>query len=234
MNPPTPFQPFGSTHLAALAVIALGGGALILAARRGWCPPVVRGGEHLLAVSLVVLPLWHLLRTAAGDSFDIQSALPLHYCDLASFAGATALWTRRQACCETVYFLGLAGTFQGLVTPALQKDYPDPAYFLFFAAHGTVVIAALYVVLGWRRAPGRGGVRLAMLVTTGYALFISLVNAALGVNYGFLCAKPPTASLMDWLGPWPWYVGSLWLLGLVLYLLLDLPFRRNRHDERRG
>jgi uncharacterized membrane protein YwaF len=59
---------------------------------------------------------------------------------------------------------------------------------------------------------------------TVYAVTVGLLNALLGTNYGFLCAKPPTASLMDYIGPWPWYVGSLWLLGLVFYFVLNLPF----------
>jgi uncharacterized membrane protein YwaF len=45
-----------------------------------------------------------------------------------------------------------------------------------------------------------------------------------GANYGFLCHKPETASLYDVLGPWPWYVGASGLVGLVFFILLDLPF----------
>ena len=73
-----------------------------------------------------------------------------------------------------------------------------------------------------------------MVAMTIYALVVGGLNTLLGTNYGFLCAKPPTASLMDLLGPWPWYVGALWLLGLVFYLALDLPFWLQRRRRLRG
>jgi uncharacterized membrane protein YwaF len=40
----------------------------------------------------------------------------------------------------------------------------------------------------------------------------------------FIAHKPETASLMDMLGPWPWYILSLELVGLAVSLLLYSPF----------
>jgi uncharacterized membrane protein YwaF len=42
----------------------------------------------------------------------------------------------------------------------------------------------------------------------------------------FLREKPGRASLLDLMGPWPWYIPAAALLALALYVLLDLPFRR--------
>jgi uncharacterized membrane protein YwaF len=61
-------------------------------------------------------------------------------------------------------------------------------------------------------------------VTMLYAVVIGSLNALLHTNYAFLCHKPENASLMDHLGPWPWYVASLIALSMVFYSLLNLPF----------
>ncbi|MBX7208259.1 MAG: TIGR02206 family membrane protein [Verrucomicrobiaceae bacterium] len=234
MNSPAAFHAHGPSHLAALAVIALAGGGLVALARRRPDAAITRACEHSLAGVLVLLTFGRLVVQGVRGEFDVQSALPLHYCDVAAMSGALALLTRRQWPCETAYFFGLAGTLQALVTPALQVDFPAPRFWLFFGSHGAVVITALHVVLGLRHAPQSGAVRRAMIVMTAYAVAVGILNSLLGTNYGFLCAKPPTASLMDYLGPWPWYVGSLWLLGLVFYIVLDLPFSIRRHHVARG
>jgi uncharacterized membrane protein YwaF len=57
-----------------------------------------------------------------------------------------------------------------------------------------------------------------------YAVVVGSLNALLHTNYAFLCHTPENASLMDHLGPWPWYVASLIALSMVFYSLLNLPF----------
>jgi uncharacterized membrane protein YwaF len=46
----------------------------------------------------------------------------------------------------------------------------------------------------------------------------------------FLRHKPGEASLLDLLGPWPWYIASAALLALVLFWALDAPFRHRRRE----
>jgi len=40
----------------------------------------------------------------------------------------------------------------------------------------------------------------------------------------FIARKPEFPSLLDMLGPWPWYVVSLIGVGLLFVLLMHLPF----------
>jgi hypothetical integral membrane protein (TIGR02206 family) len=53
---------------------------------------------------------------------------------------------------------------------------------------------------------------------------VGIVNALLGSNYLFIAHKPATASLLDVLPPWPWYLPILEAIALVLIGLLYLPF----------
>jgi hypothetical integral membrane protein (TIGR02206 family) len=57
-----------------------------------------------------------------------------------------------------------------------------------------------------------------------YMLLVGLVNALIGSNYLFIAHKPYTPSLLDVLGPWPWYILSAEAVGLAVGLLLYLPF----------
>jgi hypothetical integral membrane protein (TIGR02206 family) len=70
-----------------------------------------------------------------------------------------------------------------------------------------------------------------MLWSWGYMFVAFGVNALLDTNYGYMNGKPEAASLLDHLGPWPWYLLSLQGVAFVFFGLLLLPFRRN-HGKR--
>ena len=225
MSPP--FQAFGPSHLSAVAAVAVVIGGLVALRRQGFTAVALLAERTLGTLLLALWPASLVIHLALG-TLDRQHALPLHYCDVAAIAGGLALWTRRPALGDVAYFFGLAGTLQGLITPSLQADFPDLRFLFFFLWHGGVVAAALHLVLGLKHRPQRGAPLRMTLLTAAYAVVVGALNALLGTNYGFLCAPPPVPSLIDHLGPWPWYVPALLAVGALFYTLLDLPFRRAR------
>lgn len=60
---------------------------------------------------------------------------------------------------------------------------------------------------------------------------VIVINKLVGGNYMFLSHKPSTPSLLDYLGPYPWYLlsleGLLLLLSLFIWLLLR---ERDNHE----
>ncbi len=219
---PAPFHAFSPSHQIVLVICAVLLILLALARRKhaGLALILERtlGTGLLLSWPFAAFSHWRM------DTLELTHALPMHFCDVAGLAGVMALWTRHRLACEIVYFFGLAGTLQGLITPNLMVDFPDPRFFIFFLLHGGVVVTALHVVTSMSCPPRAGAIRRMFGVTMAYALGAAIVNKVLGTNYGFLCHKPEQASLMDSLGPWPWYVGSMVLLCVVFYSVLDAPF----------
>jgi hypothetical integral membrane protein (TIGR02206 family) len=126
---------------------------------------------------------------------------------------------------EFAYFLGIGAASQALLTPdAGIYGFPHFRFFQVIVSHGAIVTAAVYmtVVEGYRPYP-QSLLRVAVWGNV-YMAAIGVVNWALGSNYLFIAHKPETASLMDVLGPWPWYILSLELIALGMCLLLYLPF----------
>jgi hypothetical integral membrane protein (TIGR02206 family) len=53
---------------------------------------------------------------------------------------------------------------------------------------------------------------------------VGAVDYVTGGNYLFLRDLPPTRTLLDYLGPWPWYIVTLTVLAVTVFTLLYLPF----------
>jgi hypothetical integral membrane protein (TIGR02206 family) len=220
-----PFTAYGTSHWTVLALAVAGVAGFVLLGRRAEDRVSRRCGLLLGTVIALVnlgVELW-LLRPSA-----LPETLPLHLSDLAPYVAAYALWTRRPGACALTYYWGLTLSTQSLLTPVLAgPDFPGLLFLGFFADHALVVWAAVFLTWGLGHRPSWRGYRLTVLITGCWAVAVLAFNAAAGTNYGFLNAKPATPSLLDLLGPWPWYLVSEALLVLVGWALITLPWERS-------
>lgn len=205
----------------------------ILVGRRGG------NGRKLATALLAFLNLTvYPLSLAAWWSLDgpksIDNFLPFHLCDIAAITAGIALITKRPLPCAMTYFWGLAATLQGLVTPALTVGFPSGPFLMFFLHHFAVVTAALYLPLvdGWRpKQPFWRGPLEIYGWSVVYLAFAMTANSLLGSNFAFASRPPDNPSLIDQLGPWPWYLVSMQGIAVVFFLLLALPFRTPGRDQ---
>ena len=73
--------------------------------------------------------------------------------------------------------------------------------------------------------------RLTVVVTVVWATVTFTFNRIAGTNYGFLNRKPSTASLLDVLGPWPWYIFTAATLVCIVWALMTWPWERKRSSR---
>ena len=225
-------------HIGTVAAIVVIVTALLVTAR------LRRGGWTVTAARILAIVLagdeiawWIYLVATHENKADLLYALPFQLCDAAIIISAIALWTRQQLLIEVMYFWGLAGTFQALITPDIPSHFPSFTYIQYYVAHGGVVAAALFLVVGLGHWPRPRAVLWVFGVTIAYAAFVGLLDALTGADYLYLRAKPGSHTLLDVMGPWPWYIGVAGLVAVVLFLLLDAPFfflRRSRKAAEAG
>lgn len=230
MATPNPFQPFSQEHLFTVLIGCAVVAEIVFIGKRGG------NSERWTTWLLAFLCLGaYPLNLAAWLSLDAEKSLdnliPFHLCDIAAIIGGIALFTRRALPSALTYFWGLAATVQALLTPAVTVGFPSLPFLMFFVQHFAIVAAALYlpIVQGWR---AKSPVWKSPLEVYGWSLaylaFAMVVNRLLGTNFGFAARPPDNPSLIDHLGPWPWYLLWMSLIAFVLYLLLALPFARSR------
>ncbi|MEM1085923.1 MAG: TIGR02206 family membrane protein [Verrucomicrobiota bacterium] len=228
--PEPPFVPFSIQHGAAIAsgvgIIAL---MLVLGRRGGRTERLARAVLAFTCLAIIGISPWIWSRVSQPAGLDVS--IPLHLCDFAAVLAGFALITRNPTCALLTYFWGLAGTIQGILTPAINIGFPHPACFSFFIHHFAVIAAAIYlpVVMGWRiESPFWKSPLKAFGWLNLYVVVAVIANALFGTNYGFLAGKPENPSLLDQLGPHPYYIIWLELVALALFFLLALPVRNRR------
>ncbi|MCP2626519.1 TIGR02206 family membrane protein [Mycolicibacterium smegmatis] len=159
----------------------------------------------------------------------LQRSVPLRLTDLATVAGAYAFWSQRQWAFELTYYWGLTLSAQALISPVLKSpDFPHHEFLAFWSIHLLVVWAAIYLCWGRGMRPTWRSYRFAVVVTATWAAVTMAFNGIAGTNYGFLNAKPATASLLDVMGPWPVYVLTASALVLVVWALMTRPWESRR------
>ena len=217
------FDFLGTAHLGALAFLVLLNLYLLrfknssdgTKAAVRWILALILWGNEIA---------WHYWNVINGR-WTIQTMLPLHICSLLVWLGGWMLVTRSYKIYEFMYFMGIAGALQVLITPDLGiYGFPHFRFFQTFLSHGLIVTAAIYmtVVQGFRPT-WRSMVRVFVWMNV-YALIIYFVNNAIGSNYLMINHKPELPSLLDLLPPWPIYILYMELIGVASMLLLYLPF----------
>jgi hypothetical integral membrane protein (TIGR02206 family) len=226
------FEAYGASHQTVLLVLVGGVGLLVWfgRTRRGTAVADRLGRALALVILALTLPLQVLYLTPGY--WSLERTLPLQLCDLVWVVAVVALWTRRRWAAALTYYWGLTLATQAVITPDLGEDFPDPAFLLFWSMHLLIVWAAVYVTWGLGLSPDWRSYRVVLVATGAWALVVSALNAVAGTNYGYLREKPATGSVLDLLGPWPWYVLAETVVVVVVWLLMTWPWVV--HAERRA
>jgi hypothetical integral membrane protein (TIGR02206 family) len=228
------FIAYGPSHWAVLAVFVVGVVALVWAGRRQSPRQARLFGRVAGALTAAIY--------AAGFGYalfppGLDWSVPLHLSDLAAMVTAYALWSQQAWAVALTYYWGLVLSVQALISPALVgPDFPSWPFLGFWSIHLLVVWGAVYLTWGRGIRPGWRSFRFAVIVTLSWVAVTLAFNSVTGTDYGFLNRKPATPSLLDLMGPWPWYVLIAGSLVVAVWAAITWPWERpswRRHPTAR-
>jgi hypothetical integral membrane protein (TIGR02206 family) len=229
------FSAYGPSHVVVLGIFVVGAAALVWIGRRQTESPARGLGRVLgilIAAAFSVALIYKLVQPSIGNS------VPLQLCDVAELIAAYALWSQRHWAFALTYYWGLVLSSQALITPDVgtpeegAPDFPHHLFVTFFTLHVLVVWAAIYLTWGRGMRPRWRDYRFAIIATLAWAAIIFTFNVITGANYGYLNRKPPTASVLDVLGPWPVYLLAETVIVLIVWALMTWPWERiRRHSD---
>jgi hypothetical integral membrane protein (TIGR02206 family) len=178
-----------------------------------------------IALPLLAVELTEFFVKLFTEDTPLVTKLPMHLCDWALFITVASLIWRTPRCFEIAYFWGLAGTMQGLLTPAIGEDLALWRRLGFFVIHAGIVAGIIYLILAVGMRPEPRSLWRVFLWSEFYFVLAQVLNALTGQNYGFLAHRPPTHSLLDLFPDNHWlYITTINLVALFAFALLYLPW----------
>ncbi|MGX6441853.1 YwaF family protein [Neobacillus sp. K501] len=189
-----------------------------------------RMAEVGVAISLVVMETGYHLWMLMNGTWNVSHAIPLELCSISLILSVILLLTRKKIIYEILLFTALLGASQAIFTPLLTFDFPHFRFIHFFYTHLMTIWVVFYFtwVIGYR--PTIWSVVKLFVFLNFLMPIIMLINKVVDGNYMFLSHKPKSASLLNVLGPYPWYILSMEGLLIGLSLLVWLILRSKTGD----
>lgn len=222
----TGFTTFAAPHLTAMALTLALPAALAFIARRagGKAPKII---AWFLAGILLAneLTYWTVRISQIGLDGWVRNHMPLHLCGVAVWLTAVTLFFRNERTYEIVYFWGLVGAANAVLTPGgLAVDFPQYRFFQYFVAHSGIVTGVLFATWGLGMRPTLRGMFRAFGYLAAFTAFVAAANLALGSNFMWLSEAPPGTVSPFFAAPWPWYLPILAAVGLTMFFVVLSPF----------
>lgn len=221
------FVMFSLAHWGAIAVL-ITFILLLFITRTRWTESEknILSMERLFGLSLLVIDILYHVWLVQSDRWELSNSLPLELCSISLLLTIVLLWTGNRLVYQFVFYAGIGGALQAMLTPVLDMDFPHFRYFHFFYTHAGIILTALYFtwVKGYR--PTFKGVLTTLLALNILLPFIFWINYLFEGNYMFLQRKPSGGSLLDFLGPYPWYILSLEIVAFLIFIFLWFLFKK--------
>jgi hypothetical integral membrane protein (TIGR02206 family) len=219
------FEMFSVSHFVIIALLILGSIYIFInrdkLKEKNW-----RRAEVAVGISLILIEVSYHLWMVENDMWDVSHGIPLELCSISLILSVLLLLTRKKVIYEILLFTALLGASQAIFTPLLNFDFPHFRFFHFFYTHLMMIWVVFYFtwVQGYR--PTIWSVVKLIVFLNVLLPIIMFINKVVGGNYMFLSHKPNSASLLNLLGPYPWYILSMEFLLITLSLIVWLIFRK--------
>lgn len=223
-----PFSLFSTSHISAIFILCVS--VAILWYMKNQLKVVRNVGviEKSFAITLVIADMGYYLWLIFTDRWNIQDSLPLELCSISLVLAVILLWTGNRHLYDIVFYAGIGGALQAIITPVLDIDFPHFRYFHFFFTHIGIIVTALYFTWIKDYRPTFKGILKTLLILNLLLPGIFIINRLTEGNYMFLQRKPTNGSLLDFLGPYPWYILSLEGVAFLTFSILWLIFRKRK------
>ena len=212
------FEVFGNDHVSSIILIIL---IYVFLLRYNKHMGISNSSQIFpifLSCFIVALDISEDIIRIITQHYSLREDLPLQLCNIGIYLSVIALLKKNQTAFELIFFWGLVGASQAIITP--DGDLFELKIFFIYsqAYHSTLIFIVLWLMV-------KNGMRMKIksipkifLITNLVVIFIALINYSLDSNYMFLSARPNSVSPFL-VGEWPVYIIMVQFFSIVVLTL---------------
>ena len=218
------FVLFSNEHLITMGI---GFASCILLVFLGFFTEKKTAFAKIIAIAVLGIKIAEILFRHYYYGETVAQLLPLHLCPIVIILSIFMMFFHSEVIFQPVYFWSI-GAFFAIIMPEIRDGMSNFASQSFFITHFFILFSTAYAFVHFRFRPTRAGFLCSFLLLVTLAFVMYFVNNKLGTNYLYVNRPPVTKSLMDFMGPWPYYIFSLAGIDIAISFFMYLPFRKNK------
>ena len=184
----------------------------------------------IVAIAVLGVKIAELLFRHHYYGETVAELLPLHLCPIVIILSIFMMFFHSEVLFQPVYFWSI-GAFFAILMPDIRDGMSNFASQSFFITHFFILFSTAYAFVHFRFRPTKAGFLCSFLLLVTLAFIMYFVNNKLGTNFLYVNHPPVTKSLMDFMGPWPYYIFSLAGIDIAISFFMYLPFRKNKKSK---
>ena len=218
------FVLFSNEHLITMGI---GFASCILLVFLGFFTEKKTAFAKIIAIAVLGIKIAEILFRHYYYGETVAQLLPLHLCPIVIILSIFMMFFHSEVIFQPVYFWSI-GAFFAIIMPEIRDGMSNFASQSFFITHFFILFSTASAFVHFRFRPTRAGFLCSFLLLVTLAFVMYFVNNKLGTNYLYVNHPPVTKSLMDFMGPWPYYIFSLAGIDIAISFFMYLPFRKNK------
>ena len=184
----------------------------------------------IVAIAVLGVKIAELLFRHHYYGETVAELLPLQLCPIVIILSIFMMFFHSEVLFQPVYFWSI-GAFFAILMPDIRDGMSNFASQSFFITHFFILFSTAYAFVHFRFRPTKAGFLCSFLLLVTLAFIMYFVNNKLGTNFLYVNHPPVTKSLMDFMGPWPYYIFSLAGIDIAISFFMYLPFRKNKKSK---
>lgn len=220
-----PFKLFGWAHIVTVFLMIIIGYIIIKKSKKdekfsGFL-------KKKLIISLIFMDLSYRLWSGFYENNSLTGLFSVHISSMSVFLSIVVLIKFNQKIFDVLFYWALILVPQAIITPGIYRyGFPHLRFFHIFIIHFLVIYAVLYLIIIENKRLSQFSLKRALISTHLYGLFVFIINVIFDTNYMFIAKKSSLPSLIEYLGPWPYYIFVLDGLVIVLFMLLNKVYKK--------